>query len=67
MLTNKEKFSQLMKEFEVPLIETSREATESLTIEDKGTTPKIEGYTCFFSEFVFDARTGAFIKVCIFE
>jgi hypothetical protein len=56
-----------MKEFEVPLIETSREATESLTIEDKGTTPKIEGYTCFFSEFVFDARTGAFIKVCIFE
>lgn len=65
-MTDKEKFTALMKEFGVPLIETGREATETLSIEARQL-PKIEGYEGFCAYFTFDAVTGSFISVGIWE
>ena len=66
MPTDKEKFMALMAEFGVPLKTSGREATETLAIEAKSG-PKVEGYNGFSADFKFDATTGAFISVGIWE
>lgn len=67
MVTDKEKFIALMKEFDIPLTESGREATETFSIQVLGQSPKVSGYSGFTADFKFDATTGVFIIVDIFE
>lgn len=68
-MTDKERFVQLMADFGVPLRHTTTALLETLTIvaEDKVNTDKIKGYWAFETEFGFDAKTGQFISVGLWE
>lgn len=68
-MTDKEKFEALMKEFDVPLQAMTydvRPGEDFLVIEAQ-MGPKVGGYAGFVADWVFDAQTGKFLRMGVWE
>jgi len=63
-----EKVKTLFTELEIPISEavSKDKKTITLSVDDNRDNNKIEGYSPFFTEFIFD-ENGKFIKVGIWE